>query len=157
MTATDTNAIFTPIKVGNNVLKHRVVLALVTRFRATDQAVPTDLQVQYYKQCASEGDLLIAEATLIDCLTGGAPGIYNKEQIENWKKVTHAVHSKSSDNAIVCQLWYVGRAGAKYFNPNGEHIVSSSAIPITGKNLMTGDDYEVPHALEIDEIKTIIG
>lgn len=94
-----TQAIFSPIKIGNQFLKHRVVLAPLTRFRATPEAVPTDLQVEYYKQRTSEGGLLITEATFIDRLAGGyprAPGIYNKEQIEGWKKVTEAVHAKVS-------------------------------------------------------------
>jgi 2,4-dienoyl-CoA reductase-like NADH-dependent reductase (Old Yellow Enzyme family) len=151
-----TKAIFTPIKIGNHLLKHRVVLAPLTRFRADPEAVPTDLQVEYYKQRASEGGLLITEATFIDRLAGGyprAPGIYNKSQISEWKKVTEAVHSKGG--LIYCQLWHIGRAGSKYLNPNQEEVVSASSVAITGKN-MAGGDYEVPHALEIDEIKAII-
>lgn len=153
---TTTKAIFTPIKIGNNTLKHRVVLAPLTRFRATSEAVPTDLQVEYYKQRASEGGLLITEATFIDRLAGSypnAPGIYTQEQIDGWKKVTSAVHEKKG--FIYLQLWHIGRAGSKTYNPNGEQIVSASDIPISGKN-ENGPDYEVPRPLEIDEIKTII-
>jgi 2,4-dienoyl-CoA reductase-like NADH-dependent reductase (Old Yellow Enzyme family) len=152
-----TKAIFSPIKVGNNLLKHRVVLAPLTRLRATVDAIPTDLQVEYYKQRASEGGLLITEATGISRLSGGyphAPGIYNKSQIENWQKVTKAVHAKKG-SLIFLQLWHIGRAGSKYLNPNQEEVVSASSIAITGKN-MAGGDYEVPHALEIDEIKAIV-
>lgn len=150
-------AIFSPIKTGNNLLKHRVVLAPLTRFRATAEAVPTDLQVEYYKQRASEGGLLITEATFIHRMAGAyphAPGIYTKEQIEGWKKVTAAVHAKGA--FIRLQLWHTGRAASKDDNPNGEQIVSASAIAIEGKNNY-GKDYELPRALTIPEIKEIEG
>lgn len=65
--------------------------------RAGPGFVPTDLQAEYYTQRANEGGLLIAEATGISRLSGvvpNAPGIYTQEQIEGWKKVTNAVHSK---------------------------------------------------------------
>ncbi|KAG2195662.1 hypothetical protein INT47_002901 [Mucor saturninus] len=149
-------AIFSPIKVGNTLLQHRVVLAPLTRFRATVEAVPTDLMVEHYKQRATEGGLLITEATFIDRLAGGykqAPGIYTQEQIEAWKKVTSTVHEKKG--SIFLQLWHIGRAGSKYLNPNGEQIVSASAIAIGGKTLL-GTDYEEPRSLEIEEIHAIV-
>jgi 2,4-dienoyl-CoA reductase-like NADH-dependent reductase (Old Yellow Enzyme family) len=155
MTAT-TKTIFTPINVGNKNLQHRVVLAPLTRFRATPEGIPSDLQVQYYTQRASEGGLLITEGTFITRLAGSykqAPGIYTKAQIEGWKKVTAAVHEKKA--YIHLQLWHVGRAGSKYLNPNQEQVVSASAIAISGKN-SDGQDFEVPRALEISEIKAII-
>ncbi|KAK9759674.1 hypothetical protein K7432_017063 [Basidiobolus ranarum] len=103
-------ALFSPVKVGNNELKHRVVLAPLTRFRATLEAVPTALQVEYYRQRSSDGGLLITEATFIDRLAGGyprAPGLYNQEQVEGWKKVTAAVHEKNG--YIFAQLWHIGK------------------------------------------------
>jgi len=67
---------------------------------------------EYYAQRASyPGTLLITEATFIAPQAGGyanAPGIYNKAQIEAWKKVTDAVHKKGS--FIYMQLWALGRA-----------------------------------------------
>ncbi|KAG1446311.1 hypothetical protein G6F56_009614 [Rhizopus delemar] len=104
--------LFEPIKIGQSQLEHRVVLAPLTRFRATLEAVPTDIMVEYYRQRASKGGLLITEATFIDRLAGGyiqAPGIYSKEQIEGWKKVTDAVHEK--EGVIYLQLWHIGRTG----------------------------------------------
>ncbi|KAG2231374.1 hypothetical protein INT48_007499 [Thamnidium elegans] len=152
-----TRAIFSPIKVGKNSLQHRVVLAPLTRFRATTEAVPTDLHVDYYKQRASEGGLLITEATFIDRLAGGIPhipGIYTQDQIEAWKKVTSAVHEKKG--TIFLQLWHIGRVGSKNLNPNQEQVVSASAIAITAPSWVSGDYHEIPRALEIEEIKDIV-
>ncbi|KAI9476143.1 MAG: hypothetical protein EXX96DRAFT_601866 [Benjaminiella poitrasii] len=152
-----TQALFTPAKLGKANLKHRVVLAPLTRFRATTEGVPTDLVTEYYKQRATDGGLLISEATFITRLSGcykQAPGIYTKEQIGAWKKVTTAVHEKKS--IIFMQLWHIGRAGSKNLNPNGEQVVSASDIAINGFNFLNGTDYEKPRALEIDEIKSIV-
>ncbi|KAI8364863.1 hypothetical protein EDC96DRAFT_510625 [Choanephora cucurbitarum] len=150
------NALFSPAKVGNLELKHRVVLCPLTRYRATKEAVPTDLQVEYYKQRASEGGLLITEATFISPSAGSypqAPGIFTDEQIEGWKKVTKAVHEKKA--YIYLQLWHIGRAGSHLLNPNHEPTVSASAIPIKGKDML-GNDFETPRPLEVNEIKSIV-
>ena len=84
-------ALFSPIQVGDIKLGHRVVLAPLTRYRASDAHVPTDLVVEYYKQRASvPGTLLISEATFISPESSGmpnAPGIWNDAQIAAWKKV----------------------------------------------------------------------
>jgi NADPH2 dehydrogenase len=83
--------LFQPIKVGELNLKHRVVLAPLTRFRANDAHVPSPLAAEYYAQRASvPGTLLIAEATLISREAGGfanVPGIYTNDQIAAWKNV----------------------------------------------------------------------
>ncbi|KAG1474737.1 hypothetical protein G6F56_000167 [Rhizopus delemar] len=147
--------LFEPINIGQSQLQHRVVLAPLTRFRATLEAIPTDIMVEYYKQRASKGGLLITEATFIDRRAGSypqAPGIYSKEQIEGWKKVTDAVHEK--EGVIFLQIWHIGRVGFAKLNPNNEQIVSASAISAGEKDAF-GQDYEVPRALEVNEIKEI--
>jgi NADPH2 dehydrogenase len=84
--------LFQPIKVGELNLKHRVVLAPLTRFRANDAHVPSPLVAEYYAQRASvPGTLLITEATVISREAGGfanVPGIYTNDQIAAWKKVS---------------------------------------------------------------------
>ena len=60
MSSTATPALFQPIQVGDIKLGHRVVLAPMTRYRATSEHVPTDLMVDFYKQRGSvPGTLLI--------------------------------------------------------------------------------------------------
>ncbi|KAI8090292.1 uncharacterized protein B0P05DRAFT_530177 [Gilbertella persicaria] len=148
-------ALFTPIKVGKNELKHRVVLAPLTRFRANEDGTVTDLQKEYYGQRASEGGLLISEATFITRVAGSyyrAPGIYTKEQIETWKKVTDEVHSKGG--VIFLQLWHIGRAAMSAQNL-GQQPVSASDIPIKGINLL-GQPLEKPRPLSIPEIKGVV-
>ncbi|KAI8877189.1 FMN-linked oxidoreductase [Backusella circina FSU 941] len=149
-------ALFTPTKVGLMNLKHRVILAPLTRLRAHKNHVPSDLQVEYYSQRASDGGLLVTEATNISNSSGSfphTPGIFTKEQIEAWKKVTDVVHSKGS--YIYLQLWHSGRTGFSMLNPNNESPVGPSAIAARGSN-PKGMPYETPRALEVSEIKQII-
>lgn len=91
MSSTDTPALFRPIRVGSVKLSHRVVLSPLTRLRADDAHVPTDLSVEYYRQRASvSGTLLITEGTFISPQAGGiahAPGIWSDAQMNAWKKV----------------------------------------------------------------------
>ncbi|KAG1457319.1 hypothetical protein G6F56_006638 [Rhizopus delemar] len=146
-------ALFSPTQVGKHQLEHRVVMAPLTRMRATSNAIPTDLFAEYYEQRTSKGGLLITEATFMDRLAGNyknVPGIYNQEQIEGWKKVTTAVHKKGG--VIFMQLWHLGRVGSSELNPNREQPISASAIPARGKNIFLGCDFEVPHALTVAEI-----
>lgn len=148
-------SVFDPIKVGPAELSSRLVLAPLTRFRANSSHVHGELAVEYYTQRASvPGTLLITEATFISARAGGedhAPGIYNADQIEGWKRVTDAVHAKGS--YIFCQLWALGRAAYKdvverEVGPNS--YVSSSNVPIK-------EGAEVPRELREDEIWNYVG
>ncbi|KAK8159011.1 hypothetical protein IWX90DRAFT_17807 [Phyllosticta citrichinensis] len=103
--------LFTPLKVGSTQLDHRVVMAPLTRFRATNDNVPTDVMTQYYAQRAVvPGTLLISEATFISARAGGyanIPGLWTEQQLAGWRKITDAVHAKGSK--IYVQLWNLGR------------------------------------------------
>jgi hypothetical protein len=90
-TMTPPQKLFQPIRIGANELSHRAALAPLTRCRATDDHVPTDLMREYYEQRSSTpGTLLITEATPVAKKAGGMrniPGIWNQAQIDGWKKV----------------------------------------------------------------------
>src|ERR1700719_181373 len=99
--------LFSPENVGEISLKHRVVMAPLTRSRSEQPGdIPGNLMLEYYTQRASEGGLIISEATTIS-ISGrgwfGAPGLYSDEQVAGWKKVIGAVHSKGG--RMFSQLW----------------------------------------------------
>lgn len=94
-TSQTTTSLFQPITVGEVTLAHRVVLAPLTRCRASATHVHGDLALEYYSQRASvPGTLLIAEGTYIAPQAGGLflgpniPGIWSNEQVVAWKKVS---------------------------------------------------------------------
>lgn len=86
--------LYQPLKVGNMQLKHRIVLAPLTRLRADSQHVPLPHVKDYYSQRGVvPGTLLVAEATLIAEQAGGyenVPGIWSNAQIQAWKEVCSA-------------------------------------------------------------------
>ena len=87
--------LFDPIKVGRLTCPNRIWMAPLTRGRGTREHVPTDLMATYYSQRASAG-LIITEATHISLEGSGWPyagGLWGKEHVANWKKVTAAVHA----------------------------------------------------------------
>ncbi|WVQ86167.1 hypothetical protein IAT38_008335 [Cryptococcus sp. DSM 104549] len=126
-----TSKLFEPITIGATNLKHRVVLAPLTRNRVSQKTgVISDLAAQYYAQRTTDGGLLISEATVVAEEAKGydfVPGIYSSEQIAAWKKVTDAVHAKGG--VIYSQLWSVGRVG---YPTNVPKVFAPSAIPADG-------------------------
>ncbi|KIK68700.1 hypothetical protein GYMLUDRAFT_36189 [Collybiopsis luxurians FD-317 M1] len=146
-------ALFHPAQVGNMGLKHRVVLAPLTRFRVNAAHVPHPIVKEHYAQRGSvPGTLLITEATLITHQAGGyahVPGIWSDEQIARWKEVTEAVHAKGS--YIYLQLWALGRTavpGKPGVEPDFPYdFVSASNIS------MSPEDPQKPRPLTKDEIK----
>ncbi|MCL4136268.1 UNVERIFIED_CONTAM: hypothetical protein GTU68_029204 [Idotea baltica] len=149
-----------PFKIGNYQLKNRIVLAPLTRARAGEERLANDLMAKYYSQRASAG-LLITEATVVSKDGIGwqqSPGIWSKEQAENWEKVTKAVHKR--DSKIFLQLWHCGRASHSTFPERNNLLPAApSAIKLNGDYIHTPAgkmEYEIPRALTIDEIKQTI-
>ncbi|NNH26279.1 alkene reductase [Acinetobacter terrestris] len=146
----------TPIQFGELKLKNRVVMAPLTRSRATIDRVPTAMMAEYYAQRASAG-LIISEATVISEEANGyekTPGLFSDAQVEGWKQVTDAVHAKHG--LIVAQLWHVGRVSHPDLL-NGETPVSASDVKQAGhvSLLRPKREYVVPRPLEISEIQAI--
>ena len=146
----------TPIQFGELKLKNRVVMAPLTRSRATADRVPTAMMAEYYAQRASAG-LIISEATVISEEANGyekTPGLFSDAQVEGWKLVTDAVHAK--DGLIVAQLWHVGRVSHPDLL-NGETPVSASDVKQAGyvSLLRPKREFVVPRPLEISEIQSI--
>jgi N-ethylmaleimide reductase len=102
-------SLFTPYRMGGLALANRIVMASLTRMRAhPHDHVPTALQADYYAQRASSG-LIIAEATAISPVGFGwadTPGLWTKEQVRGWRRVTDAVHA--AGGRILAQLWHTG-------------------------------------------------
>jgi N-ethylmaleimide reductase len=156
-------SLFSPLQIGPYHLKHRVVLAPLTRMRAARPSLaPRPLNADYYAQRATPGGLLIAEASPV-MATGfgnpGVPGIYSEEQIAGWREVVDAVHAKGG--IIFLQLWHVGRVSHSSLQPGGVLPVAPSAVAIPADlKTSTADGkvvcYETPRALETSEIPGII-
>src|SRR5258707_7001900 len=150
--------LFEPYKLGPITLPNRFVMAPLTRNRAIAGMVPNPLAVEYYSQRASAG-LLITEASQVSQQGQGyqdTPGIYSKEQVAGWRKVTDRVHARGG--RIFIQIWHVGRISHTSLQPNGSAPVAPSAIRAKGKTFVGGifTDISEPRALALEEIPGII-
>ena len=145
--------LFKPLKIGNVEVKHRVAMAPLTRFRASDERVPAPLMKEYYGQRASvPGTLIITEGTVFSPSAAGGfantPGIWSKEQVVAWRTITDEVHRKGC--FIFCQLFGMGRAAnAEVARKEGVSIVGPSAIPIQ-------EGAPTPRPMTIEEIKQTV-
>lgn len=149
--------LFQKIKIGDIEIPTRIIMAPLTRCRASSGRIANELMAQYYEQRASAG-MIISEATSINSMGVGypdTPGIWNSEQVESWKLVTNRVHK--SGGKIFVQLWHVGRVSDPYYL-NGMIPVAPSAIKPNGHvNLIRPiKEFVIPRSLTIKEIKQII-
>lgn len=153
-----TQPVLEPINLGDLTLSNRVIMAPMTRSRASNpENKPTEIHVTYYAQRASAG-LIITEGAQISKKAVGyinTPGIYSKEQVEAWKQVTHAVHDKGGK--IFIQLWHVGRISHPDFH-NGELPLAPSAINPQAKSFTPKGFKETvtPKEMSLEEIKQTI-
>jgi 2,4-dienoyl-CoA reductase-like NADH-dependent reductase (Old Yellow Enzyme family) len=150
--------LFQPLKVGALEIPNRLIMAPLTRMRATPpNRVPNELMAEYYAQRATAG-LILSEATSVTPMGVGypnTPGIWSDEQVEGWKKITTAVHAKGG--RIFLQLWHVGRVSDPIYL-NGELPVAPSAIAPEGNVsvIRPPKAYVTPRALETHEIPGIV-
>ena len=149
--------LFEPLQVGDLTLPNRIVMAPLTRCRASDGHIPNALMAEYYGQRAGAG-LIISEATCVSPQGVGfphTPGIWSEEQVSGWIKITDAVHA--GGGRIFLQLWHVGRVSHPYYL-NGELPVAPSAIAPAGhlRLLRPQLEYVIPRALDLAELPGIV-
>src|SRR5271165_3377191 len=142
-----------PVRIGAWNLRSRIIMAPLTRCRASEGRVPNELMAEYYRQRSSAG-LIISEATSISAMGVGypdTPGIWSDEQVEGWKLVTRAVHE--TGGLMILQLWHVGRISDPIYLA-GKLPVAPSAIAAEGyvSLLRPRKAFVTPRALELDEI-----
>jgi 2,4-dienoyl-CoA reductase-like NADH-dependent reductase (Old Yellow Enzyme family) len=150
-------SLFDPIILGAVACPNRILMAPLTRGRATRDHVPTALMQTYYAQRAGAG-LILTEATGISRQGLGwpyAPGLWTDAQVEGWKPVVGAVHA--AGGRIFAQLWHMGRVVHSSFL-GGEAPVSASATlaPAKAHTYDGRQPYDMARALGRDEIPGVI-
>lgn len=104
--------LFSPLALGELVLPNRIVMAPLTRSRATADRVPTPMMTEHYVQRAAAG-LIISEATNVVPQSSAwecSPGIFTRTQADAWRGLVAAVHG--AGGRIALQLWHGGRVAA---------------------------------------------
>ncbi|MFE6195988.1 alkene reductase [Streptomyces sp. NPDC057838] len=156
--ASGTQPLLQPVRLGALELPNRVVMAPMTRSRATNaELVPTALHATYYTQRASAG-LIVSEGTWVSPDAIGfihVPGIYTEAQTAAWAEVTASVHA--AGGRIVSQIGHVGAVshpdhlgGRLPAGPSAINPQEMSFTPDGPKETVT------PRALTAAEIATTI-
>ncbi|CAE6427482.1 unnamed protein product, partial [Rhizoctonia solani] len=145
--------LFDPLQVGDITIAHRIVMAPMTRLRATPDGVVTEVTAEYYSQRSTvPGTLLISEGVSVAAEAGGfanLPGFFNDTQLAGWKKVVDVVHANGS--YIYLQIAALGRVGyPEILHAGGHPYISSSPIKLDSRS-------ETPTELSQSEIKRYIG
>ncbi len=150
--------LFAAHQIGTAAVRNRIVMAPMTRSRATDGKVPSPLARTYYEQRASAG-LIVTEGSQISPQGVGyidTPGIHTEAQIAAWSEITNAVHANGGKIAL--QLWHVGRVSHTSLQPHGAAPVGPSAIAAEGTTYTYEgmQPFSTPRALEVHEIQDIV-
>ncbi|MDE2254712.1 MAG: alkene reductase [Betaproteobacteria bacterium] len=156
--------LFSPLRMGALELPNRVVMAPLTRSRASQPGdVPNEMNARYYAQRAAAG-LIVSEATQISRQGQGyafTPGIYTDAQERGWHIVTDAVHA--AGGRIALQLWHVGRISHHLLQEGGQPPVAPSALRSeSGESFVVLPEgpkrvpCDMPRALEAEELAGIV-
>jgi len=150
--------LFTPVQVGRYTLRNRLVMAPMTRSRANEEGVPSDLVATYYGQRAGAG-LIISEGVFPSAMGKGyvrTPGLVTDEHVTAWNKVTDAVHAKGG--RIFMQVMHCGRISHPSMLPNGAQPMGVSAIKPQGQTWTNEgmQEFVTPREMSTGEIAEVI-
>jgi 2,4-dienoyl-CoA reductase-like NADH-dependent reductase (Old Yellow Enzyme family) len=153
----ESDPLLEPLLAGAFELPNRVVMAPLTRCRASAGRVPNEMNAEYYAQRSSFG-LILSEATSVSPMGVGypdTPGIWSAEQVAGWRKVTQAVHD--AGGRILLQLWHVGRVSDPVYLDGAQPVAPSAVAPAGHVSLIRPEKpFVTPRALAREEIAGIV-
>jgi N-ethylmaleimide reductase len=150
--------LFKSITVRSLKLSNRLVMAPMTRCRATPQHTPDALMAVYYGQRAKAG-LIITEGTSPSANGLGyprIPGLYNAEQMNAWKATTAAVHAIGGK--VFVQLMHCGRVAHVANLPVGAEVLGPGSAICPGEmytDSLGMQPYSPPRAMTIHDIAQV--
>ena len=135
--AVEMPAAFSSYKLRDLELQNRIVMSSMGQYSAKDGLV-NDWHFQHYTSRAIGGlGLIMTEMTAVSeiaRITLGCTGIYNENQIIEWKRITNFIH-QNTQTKIGIQLGHSGRKGGSKipwedtFSGEKWELLSASAIP----------------------------
>ncbi|MEV7530386.1 oxidoreductase [Streptomyces hydrogenans] len=148
--------LFESASLGPLTLPNRLVMAPMTRNRATADGVPRPLMATYYAQRASAG-LIVAEASTPNAVGqtyANITAIHTDAHVAGWRRVTDAV--RAGGGRMFLQLQHGGRVG----HPDNSGHVPVAPSPVAlpeGIHTPTGHQEAVtPRELTAGEIRETV-
>ncbi|MDV6252961.1 FAD-dependent oxidoreductase [Vibrio sp. EA2] len=143
------NHVFSPISIGNMVVKNRLVVPPMVSNYANEDGTCTEQFISYHEEKAKGGwGLIIVEDYKINPEAGGfvkLPGLWDDSQIESHQQLTERVHQHGAK--IAAQIYHAGRETCAEIT--GVQPVAPSAIPDPVVNAM-------PRELSVEEIQQLV-
>lgn len=140
-------------------LANRMVMAPLTRSRATPQHMPNALMATYYGQRATAG-LIITEGTSPSPNGLGyprIPGLYDAAQAAAWKATTAAVHARGGK--IFVQFMHCGRVSHVANLPAGAEVLGPGTVVCPGEmytDTLGMQPHSPPRAMTDDDLLRVI-
>lgn len=139
--------LFTPITFKNMTLKNRIVMPPMCMYSAAEDGKITDWHITHYAtRAVGQVGLVIVEATSVEPrgrISDRDLGIWDDEHIAGLKRVVEQVHAQGGKIGI--QLAHAGRKS---------QVVGS--IPVAPSAIVFNEEYTLPIALTVEEIKEIV-
>jgi N-ethylmaleimide reductase len=153
------SALLSSSTIGKYAISNKVVMSPVHTKRRAPGGIPDDAMVEYYSQRADAGLIIAEGAGPSENGMGHAhmPGIYSKEQIAGWKRVTDAVHA--NDGRIFLQLMHTGRIAHPANMPAKTEILAPSAISAKGEIWTDSHGWQphpTPRAMTTREVEQMV-
>jgi N-ethylmaleimide reductase len=140
-------------------LANHMVMAPMTRSRATPQHTPDTLMATYYGQRSTAG-LIITEGTSPSPNGLGyarIPGLYDATQVEAWKAITTAVHAQGGK--IFVQFMHCGRVAHVANLPAGAEVLGPGTAACPGEiytDELGMQPYSAPRAMGDADILHVV-
>lgn len=150
--------LLTPFTLGDLHLGNRMVMAPLTRGRATNEGnVPTATMAEYYRQRATAG-LIISEGVMVSERGRGwpgVPGLYSEDQMRGWRTVTDSVHA--AGGLIFAQLWHMGSVSLPEYHrgalPKSASAVNPGQLVHTERGMVASG---TPDEMSLDDITHLV-
>ena len=150
--------LFSPVRLGAINLSHRVIHAPTTRMRADPDDSPSAMMVEYYRQRASRGGLLIVESANVSMRARGylgAPSLFQDSHTEGYRRLAEAVHAKGG--LIVAQIVHNGRTSHVELTggrpPQGPSVIPFDTTAFTKDGWQPVSQHE---AMSVEDIKQVV-
>ena len=155
-----TPAAFTPFWLRKMKLENRIVMAPMGQYSAENGLVNNWHLVHYGARATGGIGLILTEMTAVSNsgrITLGCAGIWNDNQVVEWKKITDFVHQNSTSK-IGIQLGHSGRKGSINIPSFGNNIplekdgwklISASPISFSAQNA-------IPREITLDDMNQLV-
>lgn len=154
---TSNSAAFTPFKIRQLEIPNRIVMVPMGQYSATDGLV-SDWHLVHYGSRATGGvGLIITEMTAISetgRITDGCTGIYNAEQLNQWKKITDFIHN-NTETKIGIQLGHSGRKGATKKPWEGNGLMETPWDLISASPIPFNENFATPKEMTLEDMAEI--